>query len=275
MIRVTLMNTHRIQVWVYCFIFLIGGSFQSTWANESVSPSKFNKILKDGKLRVGVSLFTPWTLKNKNGELTGFEIDVAKKLSKDMGVTPEYISYDWEKLIPALIDGKIDIVIAGMAITPKRALTVNFSLPYATSGISLATNTEATKNIKSVEELNQKSIKIGVISATVSEGLAKRVFDKASIRAFQKSQEAEDAIVNGKIHAYMESKPIPQFIALEYPEKVDVPLSEPLLITKAGFAINKGDADFLSFLNSWIISRKADTWLESTHDFWFESLKWK
>lgn len=275
MVRANLINTYRLKIWVYFFIFLIGGSFQSTWANESVPSPKFNKILKDGVLRVGVSLFTPWVLKNKNGELTGFEIDVAKKLSKDMGVTPKFVSYDWEKLIPALNDGKIDIIIAGMAITPKRALKVNFSLPYATSGIGLATNTERTKNIKSVEELNQKPIKIGVISATVSESLARRVFDKASISVFQKSKDAEDAIVTGKIHAYMESKPIPHFIALEHPEKVDVPLSEPLLITKAGFAINKGDADFLSYLNSWIVSRKADTWLESTHDYWFESLKWK
>lgn len=224
---------------------------------------------------MGVSLFTPWVMKKKNGELAGFEIDVAKKLSKDMGVTPEFISYDWEKLIPALIDGKIDIIIAGMSITPKRALKINFSLPYATSGTGLATHTEATKHIKSVKELNQKSIKIGVVSETVSESLARQVFDKAVIHVFQKSKEAEDAIVNGKIHAYMESEPIPRFIALEHPEKVDVPLSEPLLITKTGFAINKGDADFLSFLNSWIISREADTWLESTHDYWFESLKWK
>ena len=268
-------KSRRLHTGFYFFLFLILGSLPSSWANETISSPKFNQILENGILRVGVSLFTPWTLKDKNGEFVGFEIDVAKKLSKDMGVTPKLISYDWEKLIPALNDGKIDIIIGGMAITPKRALKVNFSLPYATSGIGLVTNTERTKNIKSLEELNQKPIKIGVISATVSESLAKRVFDKASIRAFQKSEEAKDAIVNGKIHAYMESNPIPRFIALEHPEKVDIPLSEPLLITKAGFAINKGDADFLSFLNSWIVSRKADTWLESTHDYWFKSLKWK
>ena len=275
MVQTKLINTQRLQTCIYFILFLILGSLQSTWANEAASSPKFNKIIKDGILRVGVSLFTPWTLKDKNGELVGFEIDVAKKLSKDMGVTPKLISYDWEKLIPALNNGQIDIIIAGMAITPKRALKVNFSLPYATSGISLATNIELTKNINSVEELNRPSIQLGVISATVSESLAKRVFDKASIKVFKKSNAAEDAIVTGKIHAYMESKPIPRFIALEHAKKVDVPLSEPLLITKAGFAINRGDADFLSFLNSWIISRKADTWLESTHDYWFESLKWK
>ena len=275
MIRAKFTKLRHLHTWFYFIVFIIGGSLSSTWANETVLSPKFNKVLEDGILRVGVSLFTPWTMKDKNGELVGFEIDVAKKISKDMGVTPKLISYDWGKLIPALNEGKIDIIIAGMAITPKRALKVNFSLPYATSGISLATNIELTKNINSVEELNSPSIKIGVISATVSESLARRIFDKATISVFQKSKVAEDAIITGKIHVYMESKPIPRFIALERPEKVDVPLSEPLLITKAGFAINKGDADFLSFLNSWIISRKADTWLQSTHDYWFESFKWK
>jgi len=275
MIQTKLFKIHHLPAWIIFFLFIFVGIIQSASASETASHSSFNKITEKGILRVGVSLFTPWTFKGKNGELIGFEIDVANKLSKDMGVTPKLISYDWEKLIPALNDGEIDIIIAGMAITPQRALKVNFSLPYATSGISLATNIERTKNIKRVEELNRQSIKIGVISATVSEGLAKRVFNKASITVFKKSHVAEDAIVTGKIHAYMEAKPIPRFIALDHPKKVDVPLSEPLLVTKAGFAINKGDPDFLNFLNSWIISRKADTWLESTHDYWFESLKWK
>jgi polar amino acid transport system substrate-binding protein len=275
MTQTKLFKTHRLPVWIIFFLFFFVGSIQSVSAVESVSHSSFNKIRERGILRVGVSPFTPWVFKGKAGKLVGFEIDVAKKLSKDMGVTPKFISYDWEKLIPALNEGKIDIIIAGMAITPPRALKVNFSLPYATSGISLATNIKRTKHIKSVEELNNKTIKIGVISATVSEGLAKRIFNKAMVVAFKKSNKAEEAIVNGKIHAYLEAKPIPRFIALDHPSKVDVPLSEPLLATKAGFAINKGDADFLNFLNSWIVAREADTWLPSTHDYWFKSLQWK
>ena len=192
-----------------------------------------------------------------------------------MGVTPKFTAYDWEQLIPALTNDEIDIIIAGMAITPQRALTINFSLPYATSGISLATNLEQTKDIQSVVGLNQSKIKIAVISKTVAEDLAKRVFEKASIVIYQKSKEAEEAIVAGNVHAYMESKPIPRFIALKHPELIDVPLSEPLLTTKAAFAIRKGDADFLNFLNSWVIARKADTWLQATHNFWFESLQWQ
>ena len=275
MIQTKIFKTHRLPVWIIFFLFIFMGMVQSACSLDTAPHSNFDQIRKNGILRVGVSPFTPWVFKNKSGELVGFEIDVAKKLSKDMGVTPEFISYDWEKLIPALNDGQVDIIIAGMAITPHRALKVNFSSPYATSGISLATHLEGTKHIKSVEELNQRSIKIGVISKTVSEDLARRVFNKASIVVFQKSHDAEDAIITGKIHAYLEANPIPRFIALDHPGKVDVPLSEPLLATRAGFAINKGDPEFLNFLNSWIIVREADTWLASSHDYWFKSLKWK
>lgn len=274
MIRAKLFQAHNLTLWVVLFLSLIFGPVPSAAAGETPRTT-FESITKKGVLRVGVALFTPWVFKDKSGELIGFEIDVAKKLAKDMGVTPKLITYDWEQLIPALNGGEIDIIIAGMSITPHRALKVNFSMPYASAGISLATHLEGTKHIKSVQELNHRSIKIGVISETVSEELARRVFTRASIVVFQKSNDAEDAIVSGKIHAYLESEPIPRFIALDHPGQVDFPLSKPLLETQAGFAINKGAPDFLNFLNAWVISRKTDTWLQSTHDYWFKSLRWK
>lgn len=242
---------------------------------ETFSPTNFQEILKKRTLRVGVSLFTPWVFKDKKEDLVGFEIDVANKLAKDMGVNPKFVTYNWEKLIPALQSGEIDIIIAGMAITPQRALKVNFSQPYATAGINLATNLALTKDIDSLEKLNDKKIKIGAVAETVSESLAREIFGNALIVSYKNSQSVKVDLIAGKIHAYMESKPIPRFISLEYPDKVDVPLSKPLLVTKAGFAIKKGDGDFLNFLNSWIISREADTWLKSTHDYWFRTLKWR
>ena len=176
----------RLLASIFAVLFFFIGMSQSASAFKSVSHSNFKKIRERGILRVGVSPFTPWVFKGKNGKLVGFEIDVAKKLARDMGVSAKFISYDWEKLIPALKGGQIDIIIAGMAITPQRALKVNFSAPYATSGISLATNIKLTKHIKSVEGLNNKAVKIGVISATVSEGLVKRIVIKDFGHCLQK-----------------------------------------------------------------------------------------
>ena len=269
------MNLKKYFTFIVFSIFSVAIFNQPVISAESEASSKFQNILSTGKLRVGVALFTPWVFKDKNGDLAGFEIDVAEKLARDMNLQPQFSSYDWKELMPALMEGKIDIIIAGMAITPQRALKINFSQPYATAGINIATNIALTKEVDGLDELNQAEMKIGVVAETVSEDLAEKIFDKASLVKYKTSKLAAKDLVEEKIHVYMESKPIPQFIALENPGKVDVPLSRPLLITKAGFAIQKGDPDFLNFLNSWIIARESDTWLISTHDYWFKSLKWR
>jgi polar amino acid transport system substrate-binding protein len=242
---------------------------------DQVQPGTLNSVLKNGSLRVGVSLFTPWVLKDKSGDLVGFEIDVANQLAKDLGVQLELKEFDWDAIVPALLNKEIDIIVAGMVITPQRALKVNFSQPYANSGIGLATNLALTKDFTGLGDLNRKKVKIGVVTGTVAEDVAKRLFPQATIQSFLKSEQAVQSVVKGKIHAYIEHDPMPTFLALEHPGEIDEPLSEPLLSTKAGFAVNKGDPDFINFLNAWIIARDADAWLTSAHNYWFESLQWR
>ncbi len=121
-------------------------------ASAGNRPGTLQSVLQKGTLRVGVSLFTPWTLKTADGELAGFEIDVAKQLAKDLGVKPVFHVLDWEKMIPALLSRNIDIIVAGIVITPQRALKVNFSDPYDSSGIGLVTNIALTKTFRGPSE---------------------------------------------------------------------------------------------------------------------------
>ena len=250
-------------------------STSRTGASHSNLPGTLQKVLEKGTLRVGVSLFTPWTLKNKDGQLVGFEIDVAKQLAKDLGVQPEFHVFDWENIVPALLKREIDIIAAGMVITPQRALKVNFSQPYDSSGIGLVTNTSLTKTFQGPQDLNRSEVVLTAVTGTVAEGLARRVFPKATIKTFASSQEAIQAVITGKVHGYVEHAPITTFVALDNPKTVDEPLSKPLLETKAGFAVIKGDPDFINFLNAWIISHNADVWLTSAHKYWFGSLDWR
>ena len=60
------------------------------------------EVLKTGTLRVGVTLFAPWAARGANGELIGFEVDVARQLAADMGVKEQIFPYDVDRLIPAL-----------------------------------------------------------------------------------------------------------------------------------------------------------------------------
>jgi polar amino acid transport system substrate-binding protein len=257
---------------VKSFIRLLVASLLLVVTN--VQADVLEDIQERGTIRVGVSLFVPWTIQGEAGELSGFEIDVANKLAEDMGVKPEYKIYVWEDIIPAVMKGEIDIIAGGMAITPERALKINFSQPYADSGISLATNTEKTRNIKRLEELNQETITIAVVSKTAANELAPRLFNKSTIKVFDTAKEAEQAILNGEAHVWLASMPQPEFLALQHPEKVDLPLGKPVLPYKAGFGIKKGEQEWLNFLNAWVTARQADMWLPATHKHWFQSLKW-
>ncbi|MCA9421987.1 MAG: transporter substrate-binding domain-containing protein [Nitrospira sp.] len=247
---------------------------RASTAHDSPSGA-LHRVLETGTLRVGIALFTPWTFKNKDGELAGFEIDIARQLAKDLGVKPEFHSFKWENIIPALLKGEIDIIAAGMVITPQRALKVNFSQPYDSSGIGLVTNIPLTKAFDGPEDLNQSEVIISAVTGSIGEDLAHRVFPAATIKTFSSSQEAIQAVTGGKVHGYIEHEPITTFIALDHPDTVDEPLSKPLLETKEGFAVRKGDPDFIHFLNAWIISHNADTWLRSVHEYWFEGIKWR
>lgn len=249
--------------------------FFAAMATAGDGQRHFQQIIKSGELRIGVSLYPPWVMRSKAGELIGSEVDMGRRLAADMGVDASFGEYEWQQLIPALNKGEIDVIISGMAIKPSRALQVNFSRPYGESGIGLAANTALTKDFKSLDELQQPKVKIAVISKTLSADLAQRVFARATLVTVATQAEAEDMLLNGKVHALVASNPLPRFIAIKHPGKVDVPLNKPLLTFKEAMAINKGDVDFLNFLDSWIIARTADAWIPSTRSYWLESLDWK
>lgn len=233
------------------------------------------EVLNQGTLRVGVALAAPWASRDADGMLEGFEVDVANKLAEDMHVRADIRVYPFDELVRALESGEIDIVAAGLAITPERALHVNFSRPYASGGVALATHSASTAAVERFEQLNSGSYSVAAIENSVAEQLARRLLPSAELALFDSVEAASAALLEGEVHAYLEDEPVPTFLALEHPDRIDVPISRPLLETHAGFAVNKGDPDFLAFLDAWITAREADTWLPTTHGYWFGSLAWR
>jgi polar amino acid transport system substrate-binding protein len=232
-------------------------------------------IIKNGTVKVGVSLFTPWTMQDASKQLSGFEIDVADKLAQDMGVKVKYSIYEWDQIIDALNKGEIDLIAGGMSITPARALKVNFSRPYADSGLSLIAHSAKTQNIDTLEKANQPAVSFAVVQGSVSQELVANLFNNATIKSYKTADEASQALIAGDVHAMVASAPQPELLALEYPELLDLPLDKPLVTYKAGLAVQKGQQEWLNFLDAWVTARSADKWLSATHNYWFESLEWR
>jgi polar amino acid transport system substrate-binding protein len=239
------------------------------------SARDLQEVLNTGTLRVGVTLFAPWAERGADGELLGFEVDVARQLAADMGVKAQLAAYDVDRLVPALEAGEIDLIAAGLTITPERALHVNFSQPYAESGIALATHVARTASVTDTGALDNQEFSIAAVEGSVGATLARRLWPRARVQTFTSVAAASEALLAGEVHGYVEDEPVPTFLALENPGVIDVPTGRPLLASRAGFAVGKGDPDFLAFLNAWIVAREADTWLPTTASYWFKSLRWR
>ncbi len=90
-------------------------------------------------IRIGTEgAYPPWNNINSAGDLEGAEIDFGNEACERMGVTCEWVTQDWDGIIPALLQGKYDIIIAGMSITEERKEKVNFTTGYMTDGARFA-----------------------------------------------------------------------------------------------------------------------------------------
>lgn len=257
-------------------LMMIACSNDSTPVNQTQEKeSVIEQVQKRGALRVGMSTFVPWAMKDKTGNLIGFEIDVAKRLAKDTGVKVEFVPTKWSGIIPALITGKFDVIIGGMGIIPSRNLKVNFSIPYDHTGMSIVAHKTLAAGFSRLEDFNSSSVVIAARLGSTAATAAKKYMPKATLRLFDDESQAYQELVNGKVHAVVGSAPTPEFQAIKYPEKLFLPLDKTFTKEPIGFAVKKGDLDTLNYFNNWIRYVESEGWLKDRKNYWFRTKDWE
>jgi polar amino acid transport system substrate-binding protein len=237
--------------------------------------SMIEQVQKRGVLRVGMSTFVPWAMKDKTGKFIGFEIDVATRLAKDTGVKVEFVPTKWSGIIPALITGKFDIIIGGMGIIPSRNLKVNFSIPYDYTGMSIVASKTLAAGFSRLEDFNRPDVVIAARLGSTAVTAAKKYMPKAQLRLFDDESEAYQELVNGRVHAVVASAPTPAFQALKYPAKLFLPLDKTFTREPIGFAVKKGDFDTMNYLDNWIRYVESEGWLKDRKNYWFRTKDWE
>jgi polar amino acid transport system substrate-binding protein len=107
----------------------------------SAQDSKLQEVLDRGKLMVGTgSTNAPWHFQDEDGNLVGFDIDMAKLVAKGLFDDPEAVEFviqSSDARIPNLATDKVDITCQFMTVTPGRAQQVEFTIPYYREGLGL------------------------------------------------------------------------------------------------------------------------------------------
>ena len=241
---------------------------------ELAKKSTLEQIVKRGELLVGLEAgYQPFEMQDEKGNIVGFDVDMAYEMGKAIfGKGGEkkvkIVNTAWDGIIPALMTGKFDIIMSGMTVLQSRNLKVNFCEPYYYIGQCLLINKKNAGKIKSIADLNKKGIvitsKLGVTGAFVAEKMA----PKATLRLFKTEAEGALQVANGMADAYIYDEPQVRVFAAKYKSKT-VGIFKPITFEPLAWAINKGDPDFMNWLNNFLRQVRGDGRWEQLKKKWF------
>lgn len=242
---------------------------------ELAKKSTLEKILQRGELRVGFEAgYMPFEMTDKNGRFVGFDIDMAMEMAKAMGVKFVPVNTAWDGIIPSLITDKFDIIMSGMTVTQSRNLKVNFVDPYIIVGQTILLNKKHEGKIKSYKDLNDPKFIVTSKLGTTGEEAVKKHIPKCTYKSFETETEAALEVVAGKADAYVYDKPNCVVFMAEQGAGKLIFLDEPFTYEPLAWAIQKGDPDFLNWLNNFLQQYKNDGRYENTYNKWILSTDW-
>ena len=242
---------------------------------RAAETSLMDRILERGVIRVGFSSFVPWAMQGKDGEFIGFEVDVAKRLARDLGVDIQLVPTRWAGIIPALLADKFDVIIGSMSVTTERNLKGNFTIPYDFAAIEAVANKQKTQGMRFPDDYDKPGVIIAVRSGGTPAIVARKLVPRATVRPFDDEAPAVQDVIAGRSHMMLSSAPLPAFESLKNPDVLYQPSTQALSSQPVGFVIRKGDVDTLNVLDNWIRMVEAEGWLAERKAYWFRGTDWE
>lgn len=224
-------------------------------------------------LRVGVSTNAPPIIFRQNGQVTGLEAALAHKMGTFLNKKIVFVEVPWVKQIEYLNQGKTDIIMSGMTITPQRNYLVDFITPYLRSGqIMLVRLEDRRKFSNGISDLMNKNYRIGTVSDTTGDLFVTEALTKVNEVHFKTSQEGVEALIKRNIDVFVYDAPmVCHYAAVNQSEKL-VPILVMATEEYLSWAVRKNDADFKERLNLFIRTISENGELEKIINSWIPYL---
>ena len=252
-------------------------AFVATPANaQATSDDLVREIQSRGALKVGMAESPPWQAPNpKTGQYEGFNVELAERVAKVMGVRLEVVPASWSTLVPGLAANQYDVVFANLFATPERALVVSFTDPYATYGFHVVVN--ANSALKSLEQLNDPNVTFVGVAGTVEESYPKETFPQAQVRGMVTTDVATwiGEVASGRADAAFLDPGTLRILRAKSPaleKRLRVLNTEDKLLKPVGlaYAVRPKDAHMLNFLNTFIRDFVRNGEDVTLRDKWFD-----
>ena len=234
-----------------------------------------DRVVEKGVLRVGMSVDQPpFNFRSRDKSVIGFDVDLAQALADAMQVKLEIVEIPFGDLLANLVDGKADMVVSGMTITPERTRQVSFVGPYTLSGKSMLTTASVKGVVEDSAEFNDPEIRVVALKNSTSESFVQRHLPEAALHTIANYNEGIQMLLTGRIDAMVADIPILKLSKLRYPD-AGLSMIEPALsIEPIGIALPNNDAQFENLVRNYMSSLDRSGLTARLRKKWFEDNSW-
>lgn len=209
-----------------------------------------DEIKESGTVKIGVfSDKNPFGYVDDKGEYQGYDIYFGNRIGKDLGVDVEYVSTDAANRVEFLKTGKVDIILANFTVTPERAESVDFALPYMKVALGVVSPDDAL--ITAPEQLNGK--KLIVTKGTTAETFFTENYPEVELVKFDQYTEAYNALLDGRGDAFSTDNTEVLAWALQN-DGFSVGIESIGNLDTIAPAVSKGNETLLNWINDEIVS---------------------
>ena len=226
------------------------------------------------ELRVGVEgAYPPFSWKEADGSLKGFDIDVAHAICEKMGRECTLVEQDWDGMIPALLARKYDAIIASMSITEERKKRVDFTAKYYNTPAMFVTADGAGLDITPAGLAGKA---VGVQRGTTHQCFMEKIFPDADLRLYATQEEVFLDLAAGRLDAqFSDSLQADEgFLKTDAGEGYAFAGGAQHDLEchgeGAGIAVRKGEGELLDALNAAIVGIREDGTYKAINDKYFE-----
>lgn len=232
---------------------------------QSVSGGNNNKVV-----RVGSSgTYPPFTF-TTDGRLDGIEVDFARALANEIGRSVEVVQVAFPDLIGELNAGRIDIIMSGMSVTPRRSGLVSFTEPYIEVGQMALVRAADLYRFAGQDWTEMPGLRVGFERATTgSKFVQNELKDKVPVE-FANKEDGLDALKDNLIDVFVHDAPFVWLVvgSPQHPNKEIAGRFTPLTDEKVAWAVRKGDDELLAQLNSVLDRWRDNGTVDSVLDKW-------
>ena len=200
-------------------------------------------------LRVGMSPDYPPLQYKQDDRVVGVEADNARAVAEILGRPLAIFEFPFDELIPALEQGRIDVIMSGFSVTAERSRLVMFTDPYLQVGQMAIMHKDKLGQFSQPWSVFREGVRIGVEPGTTGAGFAERELKDAVVVNVADSAEAFEALRADRIDLYVHDAPTSWALANSTDNQDLISLYSPLTQESLAWAVRPGDHKLLGELN--------------------------